>query len=640
MKKSLVVLSLGMIGGAVLFWFLGFPVPPAEKPADQSPPSTKESPRSLNGQSTQTSRKDSPAVKLAGPFGNELAPVYDGHRWGYIDREGTWKIEPQYRSAQPFKRGLAKVRDGKRWYYINASGERMIGLSRRITPRTNPRNSSPVPFRDAEQWGYVNKESRTVIPPTYDWAGEFSEGRAVVEHNNRIGYLNDRGETVVDFIYQDGRSFKNGRAAVKTNGNWGYIARGGTMVVKPAYEWAKEFENGLAPVRQNAQWGYINRAGKMVVEPKYDFAAPYHEQRALVKKGDRFGFIGPEGDLRIPLRYGGAGSFSEGRARVLLGDKWGYINRSGDTVIPGRYEVALNFSGGLAGVYHNQRWIYVNRQGSTVLRDSKLSPDPEVTHDTSYRFKRLRTLTELQPLFTAGGREYVTSETSKVPHWKLARRAEDQPVGMYKVTRYPHDNPTPLQHEGAEELLRLSKLVVEQNGWWNVEQKPRRYNNRQFQADRLRAHYLSKNDLSTPDTLNPRRPEWLIYYPTPRGRKLAGFMFSTLSRSRGPQIGGPLTQWHYHQKQKNRIQRCREGSLPGVRNTPCAERKPVRHTPLMLHLWFIEHASGPFGSSPKLKPYIMDQLMNEKHLTSSELTEKLFCERNCLSKDYRETLSE
>ena len=36
-------------------------------------------------------------------------------------------------------------------------------------------------------------------------------------------------------------------------------------------------------------------------------------------------------------------------------------------------------------------------------------------------------------------------------------------------------------------------------------------------------------------------------YPTAEGQKLAGFMFQTNERyDRGPQLGGPLTVWHYH----------------------------------------------------------------------------------------------
>lgn len=57
-------------------------------------------------------------------------PIVEGMpkwiRWGYVDAEGTTRIEPQFAEAKPFSDGLAAVRVGEKWGYIDKSGELVI----------------------------------------------------------------------------------------------------------------------------------------------------------------------------------------------------------------------------------------------------------------------------------------------------------------------------------------------------------------------------------------------------------------------------------------------------------------------------------------------------------------------------------
>ena len=44
-------------------------------------------------------------------------------RWGYIDPEGRYAINPQYDEAGDFEGGLAPVRLKDAWGYINEEGK-------------------------------------------------------------------------------------------------------------------------------------------------------------------------------------------------------------------------------------------------------------------------------------------------------------------------------------------------------------------------------------------------------------------------------------------------------------------------------------------------------------------------------------
>jgi hypothetical protein len=61
------------------------------------------------------------------PFSEGLAPLAnDKYKWGYINRDGEWVIEPQWDEAMNFKNGMAMVNDLAKWGYIDTTGQLVI----------------------------------------------------------------------------------------------------------------------------------------------------------------------------------------------------------------------------------------------------------------------------------------------------------------------------------------------------------------------------------------------------------------------------------------------------------------------------------------------------------------------------------
>lgn len=573
-------------------------------------------------------------IPFAGKFVDGRAPVYNGQKWGYVDRSGTWVIQPQFEAALPFSEGMAPAKNNDHWGFIDRSGEWILSpISEAMTRHS--KIGPPFAVAENNRWQYESSDGNIRIPSRYQRATSFSEGRALVEKNGKTGFVDESGDTIINFQFEDGRPFSNGLAAVKNGGKWGYINQHGQFVIEPIYEWGKSFRNGIGPVLHNKKWGYIDDRGSTVTTARFDYAGTFSDSRALIKQNDRFGYLNTEGDIVVEPQFRAAGKFSEGRARVLTKTGWGYIDKEGSLQIEPQYELAMDFSDGLAAVYSSRVWTYIDRNGNTALDLPVEQPKNKDITDTQYRRARLREIVELTPIFSLPDRRYYANESDSPPLWKKSAPSENPQPGMYKVTRYPYRNPDALQHEAAEDLIRLSRFFADKKGWFQYEQGTKRYDNEEFKADALRAHHVYKPYIKDNKTLDPSRPEWLIYYPTLTGRKLAGFMFSTLSNSLGPQIGGSITQWHYHQKQENRIIRCQNGNRLNVRDVPCEQLKPVNHTPLMIHVWFIEHPAGPFGSSPKMKPYVINQLIDENYPDPKSLRNKLLCRKKCLPERYK-----
>ena len=43
------------------------------------------------------------------------------------------------------------------------------------------------------QWGYINSQQQWVIPPQFEEAREFQDGKAAVRKNGKWGFINRRG---------------------------------------------------------------------------------------------------------------------------------------------------------------------------------------------------------------------------------------------------------------------------------------------------------------------------------------------------------------------------------------------------------------------------------------------------------------
>jgi hypothetical protein len=236
---------------------------------------------------------------------------------------------------------------------------------------------------DTGMWGFINTSCEEVIPPKYDWVGDFSEGMAAVRvgcwRTGKWGFINTSGEEVVPPKYDSVRDFADGLAAVRIGndpiGRWGLINSIGEEIVPPRYAEIRNFSEGMAAVRagewDTGKWGFINSAGEEVVPPKYDGVGDFIEGLATVHVGElrtgKWGFVNSAGEEVVPPIYDVTLPFSEGLAAVLVGGrgtgKLGFVNTSGEEVIPPRFDWAVLFTEGLAAVNEGSAWSFMNRLG-------------------------------------------------------------------------------------------------------------------------------------------------------------------------------------------------------------------------------------------------------------------------------------
>lgn len=178
--------------------------------------------------------------------------------------------------------------------------------------------------------------------------------------------------------------------------------------------------------------------------------------------------------------------------------------------------------------------------------------------------------------------------------------------GMIELTQYPNQQPTEKQKQAAAKLVRDSIRSAKKHGWFDQKKAFADGYELMFEDE---THYINKAFVMDDQVLNPERPEFLMYYPTDKGMLLIGIMYGVVAR--GPQIGGPLTLWHYHLGHTS----CYENGVfpmasPNEKNE-CAKGIPLIKSPEMLHVWFFNHPDGRFATRMGLNAAEMQQAIRE-----------------------------
>jgi hypothetical protein len=190
-------------------------------------------------------------------------------KWGFIDKNGNVKINPQFAQVGSFKEGKCAVSN------------------------------------DDRKWGYIDDNGKISINYQFDNAQVFSNGKAVVSSDDKYGVIGKDGKYIINpqfkYMFADGEWF-----AISQNDKWGWCDTNGKIVINPQFANIYLFNNNkLAPIQSGDQWGYIDKEGKMIINPQFKAAISFNGNLALVFSSDKIGFINEEGKYIINPQFSG-----------------------------------------------------------------------------------------------------------------------------------------------------------------------------------------------------------------------------------------------------------------------------------------------------------------------------------------------
>ena len=160
-----------------------------------------------------------------------------------------------------------------------------------------------------------------------------------------------------------------------------------------------------------------------------------------------------------------------------------------------------------------------------------------------------------------------------------------------------HEAPAPAELLAAAQLLENARKAASHFADYSAAVTRGGYTISIGESHNLFHHVFNPDYMADGRSLDPDRPESLLYYRTPHGMKLVSLMFIERPGARGEQIGGGLTRWHYHPVVEfcmdaqgiPRIyaeKRLKGGCPEGMHNGP---------TPEMMHVWLVDNPYGAFA---------------------------------------------
>ncbi len=149
------------------------------------------------------------------------------------------------------------------------------------------------------KYRFPQAEERSLREMAFDYAGDFEEGRAVVETGGYYGLIDLQGKYVLQPVCEEVIWDKRtGIARIMTDGRWQLADRTGRKLTGADYEWMGEYDSDRIPVKlPGGKYGYIDSKGETAIAFRFDDAYSFHDGTATVEVEGRLFDILPDGTL-------------------------------------------------------------------------------------------------------------------------------------------------------------------------------------------------------------------------------------------------------------------------------------------------------------------------------------------------------
>jgi len=155
-----------------------------------------------------------------------LAACEAEHQCGYVDRGGTWIVQPTYCYTGSFNEGLGRVgASNGEVYYIDHDGKRAFETS--LRSGWEFRDGIAAASADGKRWGIIDRSGRFIVAPTFDFIGLHRDGRALFMRKTRWGVIDYAGKIVLDALFDNAELRPGGIADVRLGNEHGYYDRDG-----------------------------------------------------------------------------------------------------------------------------------------------------------------------------------------------------------------------------------------------------------------------------------------------------------------------------------------------------------------------------------------------------------------------------
>ena len=214
-------------------------------------------------------------------FEGGLMPMPKEGKWGFVNKDFKFVIEPQFKWVTDFYEGRAEFTVNHKSGFIDTSGKIVVPAKYdMVWPFHDGIASVRLDIQDGThmteegeepkyrfQYGFIDRDGNEIIALQFEEATHFSEGYAMAIPSNfkLYGIIDKRGHFVHEPEFEEAREFHDGLAMACVKRKCGFVDTSGAWIIPPQFESASDFGHGLASVSwKDGDYGYVDKTGKTV----------------------------------------------------------------------------------------------------------------------------------------------------------------------------------------------------------------------------------------------------------------------------------------------------------------------------------------------------------------------------------------
>jgi len=407
---------------------------------------------------------------------NGRAIVSKNGLYGIIDSEGKTVLNFQYDYISDYSDGLAIATDKSGYKVINKYGKIVFENKGYISSFNEgyaivESNNSP----DAHSlYGYLNREGKIVIPPQYESAGDFNNGRAIVKkQEGSYALIDTEGNILKTYDKYYVGSLSDGMISYKEtiDTKYGYLDENDKIATKPKFDIAESFINGNAIVGTTEEIknlvGVIDKKGRYVIMPNYDNISYLEEGRYALGSainpqmpylGSVYAIADQIGKVLTKSLYSDVGIFERGYASATDGQDTFFIDKAGlkTKELPSlKGTGSLKLLGDVVRAYVDRRYSYLHTDGQTIWQYNSKIKLNEKYSVSEEKFKPNKSylvyFPQIQGMDNKSTQEHVNAKLKQLATEKQPKNDEN--------LDYNYDA------DWAVKFFRKQLLVLEENSY-------------------------------------------------------------------------------------------------------------------------------------------------------------------------------
>lgn len=322
---------------------------------------------SLCGYLSEEGEEITPCIyEEAMPFSEGLACVCLDGKYGYIGKDGETVLPFIYDQASSFREGAAYFSCGDEYGLIDREGNVILELT--DCDSISSFREGLAYFSVDGQYGYMDKIGRVIVEPTYDDAGFFYGGKALVMKDGLVGVIGKEGEEILAPEYNN-VSIEDDCIFAQAEDRYFFFDAKGNEILSGCWSSVSKYDD-VFYIYSDDKVGAADRTGKLILEPIYESVRDIPGKELIMVENDNFeyGILDYEGQIRVPFQhYSDVGYFFvNGQVVVELDGEKGVLRYDGTLDMSTGYSwIELLSDGSVAG------WKKGTAERTVELKDSQ-----------------------------------------------------------------------------------------------------------------------------------------------------------------------------------------------------------------------------------------------------------------------------